>query len=62
MYFFSFSDFIHMGGHGLYVWSSYGIAMLVVLWNVAMPLLKRGTVLASLRQRLIRERSHESQA
>ena len=25
MYFNSFSDFIEMGGHGLYVWLSYAI-------------------------------------
>lgn len=25
MYFDSFADFVAMGGHGLYVWTSYGL-------------------------------------
>lgn len=25
MYFDSFADFLAMGGHGLYVWTSYGL-------------------------------------
>jgi heme exporter protein D len=30
----SLADFLAMGGHGLYVWLSYGAALLVVLYNV----------------------------
>ncbi|MDA1073834.1 MAG: heme exporter protein CcmD [Proteobacteria bacterium] len=30
----SFAEFVHMGGHGLYVWLAYGstIAVVVALW------------------------------
>ena len=31
MHWNSFSEFIHMGGYGLYVWGSYGVALLVML-------------------------------
>jgi heme exporter protein D len=43
-------EFFYMGGHGYYVWPSYGIAMIVLLFNVIRPLqqlrqLKRELVL-----------------
>ena len=31
MYWNTFNDFVHMGGYGLYVWGSYGLALLVML-------------------------------
>lgn len=34
MSFESFADFIAMGGHGFYVWFSYGASILVVVANV----------------------------
>ena len=33
MYFESFEAFLAMGGQGAYVWSAYGIAIAVLLWN-----------------------------
>ena len=33
MYFESFEALLAMGGHGRYVWSAYGIAIAVLLWN-----------------------------
>lgn len=35
--FSSFTAFIHMGGHGAFVWSAYGIALTVMIWLVAGP-------------------------
>lgn len=35
MSFDSFQEFLAMGGHGLYVWLSYGAAAIMVLYNVA---------------------------
>ncbi len=31
MYWNSFNDFVHMGGYGLYVWGSAGMALLLML-------------------------------
>jgi heme exporter protein D len=31
MHWNSFSDFVHMGGYGLYVWGSYGAALVLML-------------------------------
>jgi heme exporter protein D len=47
MYWNSFSDFLHMGGYGLYVWGSFGMTALVM---VAEPWL------AARQHRLIAER------
>ena len=35
MSFDSFREFLAMGGQGLYVWLSYGAAVIIILYNVA---------------------------
>jgi heme exporter protein D len=30
----SFSEFVAMGGYGLYVWTSFGVTALCMLWEV----------------------------
>lgn len=46
----SVGDFLAMGGHGLYVWSSYGAALLLVLFELFR--LKQGH--GNLKKRLLR--------
>lgn len=29
--------FLHMGGYALYVWTSYGLALIVLILNVVLP-------------------------
>lgn len=41
MSFASVADFLAMGRHGLYVWAAYGCCLLVLAWNLAVPLLAR---------------------
>ncbi|MCF7202786.1 heme exporter protein CcmD [Pseudomonas oligotrophica] len=55
MNFSSFADFIAMGNHGLYVWTSYGISLAVLLLNAALPLLARRRYLQEEARRLRRE-------
>jgi heme exporter protein D len=31
------NEFFHMGGYGFYVWTSYGIALFVLLLNIILP-------------------------
>ena len=38
------SEFLAMGGYGFYVWGSYGLALLVLLLNLYLPLRRRKTV------------------
>lgn len=56
MFFDSFSDFLAMGGHGLYVWSAYGIAAVVLLGNIIAPILKRKQIISEQARRLRREK------
>lgn len=55
MSFQSFADFIAMGHHGPYVWSAYGISLVVLAINVAAPLLARRRYLQEEARRLRRE-------
>ncbi|AQL36901.1 heme exporter protein CcmD [Pseudomonas syringae] len=55
MSFESFSDFLAMGRHGLFVWSAYGLCLLVLLINVTLPVLARRRYLQQQAQRLKRE-------
>ncbi len=57
MSFDSFADFLAMGRHGLYVWSAYGICLLAVIWNLAVPMLARRRHLQEEARRLRREQS-----
>jgi heme exporter protein D len=55
MNFASFADFVAMGNHGLYVWSAYGISLLVLAFNVGVPLLAKRRYLQEQARRLRRE-------
>ncbi|MEN0106076.1 MAG: heme exporter protein CcmD [Pseudomonas sp.] len=55
MSFASFSDFLAMGHHGLYVWTAYGISLAVLALNVALPVLARRRYLQEEARRLRRE-------
>lgn len=52
-----------MGGHGLYVWLSYGIVLVLFIINLAGPLLRKKQLISELTRRLRREqKKHESKA
>jgi len=51
----SFADFLAMGKHGLYVWTSYGVSLAVLALNVALPILARRRYLQDEARRLRRE-------
>ncbi|MEH6823967.1 MAG: heme exporter protein CcmD [Motiliproteus sp.] len=55
MHFNSFADFIAMGGHGLYVWLAYSIALVVIVFNVLSPILRKRQFIAEYKRRLKRE-------
>lgn len=41
------TEFFNMGGYGFYVWSAYGLALVVLVYNIVVPLRTE--------QRLLRE-------
>ena len=55
MSFDSFSDFLAMGKHGVFVWSAYGVCLIVLGVNIASPLLARKRYLQQEARRLRRE-------
>jgi heme exporter protein D len=55
MSFNSFSEFLAMGNHAVYVWSSYGICGAILLLNVVLPLMARQRYLKNEARRLRRE-------
>jgi len=55
--FSSFADFIAMGNHGVYVWTSYGISLAVLILNVVLPVVARRRYLQDEARRLRREES-----
>lgn len=55
MYFDTFADFIAMGTHGPYVWSAYGLTILVVVLNFMAIARQRKNTLATIRQKLVRQ-------
>ena len=44
-------QFLNMGGYALYVWSSYGLALVLLLWIFAKPLLDKKNLLKHLRSK-----------
>lgn len=57
MSFDTFADFLAMGGHGLYVWSSFALGAVILIGNLVLPLLARKRLQADLLRRLRREES-----
>ncbi len=55
MAFSSFADFLAMGKHGFFVWSAYGLSLLVLALNVVLPILARRRYLQDEARRLRRE-------
>mgnify|MGYP003672763367 CR=1 FL=1 len=60
MYFASFSDFLAMGNHGLYVWMSYGFFVLILAWIWLDARLNRKTNLKNARRVWARETTDKS--
>lgn len=54
--FHSLAEALAMGGHGVYVWTVYGVAALVMGALVVRPLLRHARLLAALRDTAARER------
>ena len=50
------NEFLHMGGYGFYVWTSYGIALLVLVVNIILPARQRTKLLADIARKARRAR------
>ncbi|MCJ8298261.1 MAG: heme exporter protein CcmD [Pseudomonadales bacterium] len=55
MQFSTWIEFIEMGGHGLYVWLSFAIAIGVISINVLQPWMSQKKLIESLQRKFQRE-------
>ena len=55
----SLNEFFHMGGYGFYVWTSYGIALVVLLANIIIPARQRRKLLADIARTVRRARREQ---
>ena len=51
----NWSEFFHMGGYAFFVWTSYGIAFVVLLANIILPIMQRKKTIARIRRAIKRE-------
>jgi len=52
---FSWSEFFHMGGYAVFVWSSYGLALLMVVVSIVSPIIERKRVIARVKRAIKRD-------
>lgn len=53
----SVQEFFHMGGYAFYVWTSYGLALVILLFNLINPWLRHRQVRQDLARRERRQRA-----
>jgi heme exporter protein D len=56
-----FSDFIQMGGHGVFVWSCYGLTLLILGMNIIRPLQLQRRLVQVKRRALAQEGGADAQ-
>jgi heme exporter protein D len=49
------SEFFHMGGYAFYVWTSYGLTLIVLVANLIIPHNRERVILRSLARKLRRK-------
>ncbi|VAW68567.1 hypothetical protein MNBD_GAMMA09-3198 [hydrothermal vent metagenome] len=55
----SVSEFFHMGGYAVYVWSSYGVAAVLLGWIFVAPIFNKKNIIKNLKMKY---RQQERQA
>ena len=56
----SFSDFLAMGGYGLYVWGSFGVTALIMIAEPILAVRRRTSLIARLKRQIRAERGSQS--
>lgn len=51
----NWSEFFHMGGYAFFVWTSYGITLIVVVANIVAPIMQRKKIIARIKRAVKRE-------
>lgn len=61
MVFANLDELLHMGGHGPYVWVSYGVSVAALAWLLVAPLLRRRALLRDIARRARRDANRNPQ-
>lgn len=48
------SEFLHMGGYAIFVWSSFGLSALVIIVNAVLPIFRRKQLTQEIRGQIKR--------
>ena len=51
------NEFFNMGGYAFFVWTSYGLAAILLIANIIQPMQRKKEILNNLKRRLRREQS-----
>jgi heme exporter protein D len=51
----NWTEFFHMGGYAFYVWTSYTIALVLLVANMVLPVVQRKKIIARIRRSIRRE-------
>ena len=51
------NEFFHMGGYAFFVWTSYGLATIILIANIILPMQRKKEIMNNLKRRLRREQS-----
>lgn len=62
MQFSTFADFIAMGGHGFYVWLSYGVSITLLVLLVFLSIKKNKDIIHQIQRRQQREAKYKQAA
>ena len=49
------NEFFHMGGYAFFVWTSYGLAAIILIANIIIPMQRKKEIMNNLKRRLRRE-------
>jgi heme exporter protein D len=52
----NWSEFFHMGGYAYFVWTSYALALVVVVANIVSPVMQRKKIIARIKRAIKREK------
>jgi len=51
----NWSEFFHMGGYAFFVWTSYGLTLIVIVANIVSPIMQRKKVISRIKRAIKRE-------
>ncbi|MBE9560991.1 MAG: heme exporter protein CcmD [Proteobacteria bacterium] len=52
----NWSEFFDMGGYAFFVWTSYGLTLLVIVANIVSPVMQRKKVISRIKRAIKREK------